>query len=136
MDRGLSKVMEFAARFFERSVWRDHVELNEEGVMAALTMLSSNPSAYFEMTDAGAIGGMLTPLWFSPDVLIASELFWYSEQLGEGAKLRERFEAWAKSKGARFIQFSAMANEHEERLRRTLATQGYHAKEIGFIKEI
>jgi len=136
VDREVSQIMEFAKRFFENSVWRDHVKLSEDGVTAALSMLSTNPDAYFEMTDGGAIGGMLTPLWFAPDVIVASELFWYSEQPGEGAKLRERFEAWAKDRGARFVQFSAQINEYEERLRRTLATQGYDAKEIGFIKEI
>lgn len=128
--------MDFAHRFFERSVWRDVATLDEAGVAAALQSLHDNPAGYVEITEAGAIGGMLTSLWFAPDVIIASELFWYSEKPGEGAALRERFEAWAKERGARFVQFSAMVNEHEDRLRRTLLEQGYHAKEIGFIKEI
>lgn len=132
----MSQALELARRFFERSVWCDHVTLSEEGVAGALAMLSTNPDAYFVMNEHGAIGGMLTPLWFAPDVIVASELFWYSEKSGEGASLRDGFEAWAKERGARFIQFSAMVNEHEERLRRTLGAQGYHAKEIGFIKEI
>ena len=132
----MNKVMDYARRFFERSVWADHVTLNEAGVAAALESLQGNPNAYLEINDAGAIGGMLSPLWFSPEVVIASELFWYSEQSGEGVKLRERFEAWAKDRGARYVQMSAMANEHEARIRRTLGEQGYSAKEIGFIKEL
>lgn len=132
----VNHVMDFAHRFFAKSVWAEYTTLDEAGVAAALTNLQSNPNAYLEINDHGAIGGMLTPLWFAPEMVIASELFWYAEKPGEGAALRERFEAWAKERGARYVQFSAMVNEHEERLRRTLAGQGYHAKEIGFIKEI
>lgn len=132
----MSKILEFAERFFAQSPWREHVELSEEGVMGALAALRENPNAYLEITEDGAIGGMLTPLWFAPGVVIASELFWYSQKPGEGKALRERFEAWAKERGARLSHFSGMVNENEERLRRTLAEQGYHAKEIGFIKEI
>ncbi len=104
--------------------------------MGALAALRENENAYLEITEHGAVAGMLTPLWFAPSVVIASELFWYSQKPGEGKALRERFEAWAKERGARFAHLSGMANENEERLRRTLRGQGYNDMEIGFIKEL
>jgi len=132
----VSHILEFAKQFFAQSPWREHVELSEDGVMGALAALRENPNAYLEINEHGAIAGMLTPLWFAPDVVIASELFWYSQKPGEGKALRERFEAWAKERGARFSHFSGMVNENEDRLRRTLRSQGYNDMEIGFIKEI
>lgn len=132
----MSKAMEYARRFFAGSVWADHVKLSEGGVAAALQALHDNPMAYVEINEHGAIGGVITPLWFSPETLVAAELFWYCETPGEGAKLRQRFEAWAKESGAKYVQMSCMINEHEDRLRRTLASQGYTAKEIGFIKDL
>ncbi len=132
----MNKAMEFARRFFAQSVWAGIVDLDEAGVAAALQALHDNPNAYVEINEDGCIGGVLTPLWFAPSVFAAAELFWYSEKPGEGKALRDRFEAWAKAKGAAYVQMSCMINEHEARLRRTLAGQGYSAKEIGFIKEL
>lgn len=132
----MSHVLEFAQRFFAQSPWAGLVDLDEAGVMGALAALRENENAYLEITEHGAIAGMLTPLWFAPGVVIASELFWYSQKPGEGKALRERFEAWAKERGARFAHLSGMVNENEERLRRTLRGQGYNDVEIGFIKEI
>jgi len=130
----MKKAMDYARRFFAMSVWRDSATLDEAAVASALEAMASNPMAYIEINEHGAIGGVITPLWFDPSTLVAAELFWYSETPGEGAKLRERFEAWAKDAGARYVQLSAMINDNEERLRRTLSGRGYDAKEIGFIK--
>ncbi len=129
------KIREFAPKFFALSPWGD-CELDLDAVCAAIASLAENPQAYVEVTDKGAMAGLLVPLWFAPRTLLASELFWYSEEKGEGRRLREGFEAWARERGARFSQIPIMTNDSEGALRRMMERAGYTARELGLTKEL
>lgn len=84
------------------------------------------------LSDEGFCGGMLTRLYFSPDTLIAAELFWFAPS--EGKALREAFEAWAKAAGAIGVQCSALADGHERAVDRLYQRAGYERAEIAYLK--
>jgi GNAT superfamily N-acetyltransferase len=69
----------------------------------------------------GAIGGFVSPMWMSPSVLVASELFWWSER--EGLALLRAFEDWAKDQGAVAVNMIGLATN--ERAGRIYERRGY-----------
>lgn len=132
----MSRISEFAQAFHARSVWGDSTELDIDAALAAVDVLKENPDGFYECSEGGCIGGMIIGLWFAPEVRVASELFWYADEPGEGARLRAAFESWAKDKGAAYVQMSVMSDEREPRLRRILARRGYNTKEVSLVKEL
>lgn len=130
----LETALHFAGHFHRKSVWA-HVPLDLDRCAFLFDRLSESDDGYFEVTHAGGIGGAIATPWFSP-VRTAHELFWYSHDPGEGKAMRDRFEGWAKSKGAEIIQFSAMANDREGALRRMMSRAGYDAFEVSFRKAL
>ncbi len=134
-DAAFPEAVSLGAKFHAMSPWR-HEAYDAEAVRAFLQSMIDNPDGYFVCTGKGLIGGILIPLWFSPHVKLAVEMFWYSEEIGEGKKLREGFEQWANDRGAKHIQFSALADKNEDKLRRIMARSGYDAIEVGFRKTL
>lgn len=130
-----ANILRFGRSFHALSPWR-HEAFDPEAVLAFLASLDANENGYFRCTEFGTVGGILTPLWFAPTTLIGTELFWYSEAKGEGRKLREDFEAWAKDHGAKWVQFSALADANEETVRRNMARAGYDSAELPFRKRV
>lgn len=79
----------------------------------------------------GMIGGIIAPLWMSPQWTAAVELFWWAED-GQGLRLLRRFEAWAKEMGAREVRMttlSALPNSEK-------ALRGYTRAETSWTKVI
>lgn len=129
------RAIEFGRKFHALSPWR-HERYDPEASRVFVHAMQENPDGYYLCTNDGFIGGVLTPMWFAPDTVLAVELFWYSEKTGEGQRLRNAFESWAKQRGAKYIQFSALADAHEPAVRRIMARSGYDAIEIGFRKTL
>jgi len=131
----LNRALGFASRFHRKSVWAD-CAFDEDAVAQFLGSLEASEDGFLRCTDHGIIGGVLTPLWFSPGAVLATELFWYSEDPKEGRALREAFEEWASDRGAAAVQMSAQANERERALRRIMSGAGYHPTEVSFWKAL
>lgn len=85
--------------------------------------------------ESGFIAGMLTPLHFSPNTLVATELAWWAPS-GGGRELREAFETWARETGATLIQCSALADDNFETVNRNFNSAGYKLAELNYIKEL
>jgi hypothetical protein len=86
------------------------------------------------LSEDGFCGGLLTPLYFSPETLVAAELFWFAPS--EGQALREAFEAWGVANGASAIQFTALVDDHERAIERIYRRAGYARVETGYLKRI
>lgn len=84
------------------------------------------------LSDDGMIGGLLSPLYFNPAVVMGAELFWYAGKTGKA--LREGFEAWSRANGAQGVQFSGLADERQAAIRRVFERAGYTAGEQAFFK--
>lgn len=129
----LDNAVRLARAFHAYGVW-SHAPFDEAAVRATFERMDDGENAYLEASDTGLIGGVLVPLWFSPGVTTAAELFWYAEAAGEGQRLRANFERWARERGAQYVQFSAMADGHEAALKRLFSRAGYELCELGFRK--
>lgn len=84
------------------------------------------------LSDDGMIGGLLSPLYFNPSIVMGAELFWYAGTTGKA--LREAFEAWARDRGAQGVQFSGLADERQAAIRRVFERAGYAPAEQAFFK--
>ena len=131
----MEDAIRLARAFHAYGVWRN-APFDEDAVRATFAQMMDGDRAYLEATPSGLVGGVLVPLWFSPSVIIAAELFWYAEAPGEGRRLRQRFEAWAREMGADHIQFSAMADEKQNVLTRLFSRSGYELCELGFRRAV
>jgi hypothetical protein len=84
------------------------------------------------LTEDGMCGGILVPLFFSPETKVAAELFWWAPT--EGAALRKAFEAWALEAGASAVQFSALADGHSKAVGRLYRMAGFEPVETAYLK--
>jgi len=79
-------------------------------------------SGFVAMTDGGFIAGVLAPMPFSPDWLIAHEILWWSQDQS-GPQLQRAFRAWAKDQQANEIRWSCRSsNERVQRFYSRFAT--------------
>lgn len=131
----LDDALRLGAAFHAGSVWAE-APFDADAVAQFFTSLQDSPDGFLLVTATGIIGGMVMPLWFAPAWRLGAELFWFSESAGEGPYLRERFEAWARARGAATVQFSCMLNEREPALRRMYRKAGFDAIELGFRKMV
>ncbi len=105
-----------------------------EGMSAFVRRIFDNPQGFIAVSEAGFIGGMLSPLFYNPEILEAHELAWWSED-GHGSRLLSEFEEWAKRSGARQVVLSTLATT-DSRALKLLERRGFHASEISHRKAI
>ena len=125
-------VLGLARDFHSASIWshepfdRKAVRELVQGVLAAGAIFTNG---------TGFIGGVLTPLHFSPNTRVAAELAWWAPS-GGGRELREAFETWAREAGAALIQCSALADDNFESVNRNFSAAGYKLAELSYVKEL
>jgi len=125
--------IDLARRFHAQSVWKD-VPFDESRVAALIENAQSGKHGMD--TETGICAGMLVPVLWNKNELIAQEIGWYSETPGEGKELRRKFESWAASQGAKRVGFSILADEREAGMRRMLSRAGYVATEIAMARRV
>jgi len=87
-------------------------------------------------TRVGLIAGVLQPHPFNPDVLCATQLWWWvtpeHRSSSAGARLLGDFERWAASTGADLTSFTVAANSpiHAESMTR----RGWRPAEMVYVK--
>lgn len=116
-------------------------EIDPKTVEETLTMLiwSSDGVVYVaehDQTIVGLLGAIMYPLFFNANFRLAVELGFYVEKAyracGYGVGLQDRFEAWARSRGAQAALMCAPANATA--LREVYEKYGYQYLESHFIK--
>lgn len=125
-------VIEMAKAFFAISPYSG-VEFDEESVRVLFRQLLIGGCVI--VNERGFIAGALTPLFFAPHLMIATEVAWWAPE-GGGAELRELFEAWAEDNGASAVQMSALNNAQAARLTGNLTENGYTPVEVSYLKAI
>lgn len=93
------------------------------------------PEGFCAVSEGGSIGGALSPQMFNAGHLIATELWWNAFD-GEGAALRDAFEAWARENGARETQIAALEAYRPAAVGRALRGRGYSPFQTLYVKEI
>lgn len=122
----LDRIVEMGRQFHAYSPWSD-VPYDPETVriFAANTIDKGVIFLSFE----GMCGGIIHPLYFSPETLIGIEFFWW-----RGSGLRQLFEDWCRERGAFGVQFSALADDHLPAVSRLYRAAGFKAAETAFVK--
>lgn len=90
------------------------------------------PSAVVLKSDAGMIGGVLSPAYCAPQWVMAVEVFWWAERGGLG--LLRAFEEWAREQGAQEVRMTSLSAN--PRAGKVLARRGYAVSEISHAKVI
>lgn len=126
-------LVNMAREFHSHSLWRD-TPFDEEQVTRMADVLV-RIGGVFVNSSGGFIAGTITPLHFSPSVGIATELAWWAPN-GGGRELREAFEDWARERGARMIQFSALADENFDEVHDNMTRSGFALAELQYVKAL
>ena len=84
------------------------------------------------LSEDGMIGGLMSAMYFNPEVRTGAELFWWAPKGGQA--LRKAFELWAKDQGAVAVQFSGLADDRAETVTKLFRRAGYQPAEMAFFK--
>ncbi len=88
----------------------------------------------------GIAGALLYPMYFSPNTLVAQELWWWlapeARGSGAGAKMFKQIEDWAKENGAAAIFMIALEDSRAKKMEHLYARAGFRPMERTFIKEV
>lgn len=125
----IDRVVELGAAFHAYCPYRD-IPLDRDAFAAFAGRMIEH--GVILLSEDGMIGGVLSPIYFNPEVVMATELFWWAGKTGK--QLREAFETWARENGAQGVQFTGLADEREATIRKVFDRAGYAAVEVGFIK--
>jgi hypothetical protein len=144
-------VLSFARRFVELSPFAHFVEFDadtaRQAILQALTRgvvfvleLPMPPDRFGNPQPpkiVGAIMGILTPWWFSRE-MIAAELGWWvdPEHRGRGDDLRRRFEAWAVQQRAPVVSLSDVKLDDAMPNGLLYARAGYEVVERAWLKRL
>lgn len=125
----IPEVTRLAAEFHAYSPYRDY-PFDPDAFSAFAGRLIEGGIIF--LSDDGFIAGLLNPLFFNPSVVMGAELMWFARK--EGRALREAFEAWAREQGAVGVQFSGLADDQAEAIRRNYERAGYQPVETAYLK--
>lgn len=88
----------------------------------------------------GTLVGMLTPLWYAPATMLATEIGWWLDEDHRrgmnGLMLLRAFENWAKEQKANVIILSDLCIDGEYPAGRLIEARGYRVMERTHIKEV
>ncbi len=121
------------ARAFHGYSPMQDIAFDAEAVARFITDVISGPGAVF-VTETGMCGGVVSPLYFNPSALLATELVWWAPD--GGRELREAFEAWAKESGAQLAGFSALHDDRLPAVTRIFRSAGFTPAETTFLKRL
>lgn len=126
------RILEMSRAFFAASPYRS-VQFNDESVRVLIRELMA--TGCIILSEHGFIAGALTPLFFAPHVLVATEIAWWAPDEG-GLYLREAFEQWGKDNGASAVEMSTLNDESASRLANNLTRNGYSPLEVHYLKAL
>ncbi len=131
----IDSMLRLGRLFHKASPYASIVRFDDVSMRETLSNLINSPSGVVFLTDYAICGGLLVPMHFNKSVVVAAELFLFSEK-GSGSDVRKAFENWSADNGAKFIQMSCLVNAKEKPMRRLFSSFGYEAKEVSFLKKV
>ncbi|MDR0250198.1 MAG: GNAT family N-acetyltransferase [Burkholderiales bacterium] len=138
-----------AARFVSQSPFAPFAQFSKDAFTPVARWLIEGESSVAFVAEVngevvGAIVGMLAPLWFSPSVILGSEIGWWvnEEHRGStvGGRLLIAFERWATERGASAVTLSDLivsdANSGVRGLDLMMQRARYTMAERCYLKEV
>lgn len=127
-------LVEMGAKFHAMSPHKPVGEYDAEAVARTVAFLIGSPAGLVVCNDAGVLGGMIAPVYFSPGVLMMEEHFWWAA--GGGQELRRYFEDEARGMGAHYCMFSTLENDRIGAIDRVMRRNGYVPIERRYMKDL
>ena len=88
----------------------------------------------------GALLGIMSPVWFAPEIRYAIEIAWWVNEEARGGRaafrLLNAFEAWARDNGARAVVLSDLVINGETPVGKIVERLGYRMVERSHLKEL
>lgn len=131
VEQDIPRLLAMGRKFHDVSPYAE-MKFDDDAVSELFRRMMASENAIILCHDFGFIGGVLTPFYFSPTTVAASELFWWAER--DGMTLLSHFEAWAEVMGAACVTMSTL--DGSDRLGRVMARRGYRAVERSFLRMI
>lgn len=139
----LDALVALGQRFFAFSRFSAFVEFDREHARSSLAALMERGVLLVAESAgclAGAIVGLMAPLWFNPTVSVAAELGWWVDERfrgsSAGVKLARAFEQWGRDNGAAVVTMSDLVIEGEAPAGRLFEKLGYQVVERSQIKAV
>lgn len=130
----IPEMVEMGRRFLAMAPHNPVGPYDGEAVARTLTFLVESPIALLVRNETGMLGGVMSPVFFSPGVLMMEESFWWAT--GGGQELRRFFESEARAMGARFSYFTVLENERVDSIGRVMKRDGYLPVERRHMKDL
>lgn len=133
----LDQIVRWGRDFHAYGPWADRVPYDENSIRSSITAMLEGEAAAIFVCEGGMCGGILFPMYFNHDHLVAQELFWWSVPGSKsGTAVRAAWENWARDAGASSILMTCLADNREPGMRRLLRSQGFTPVEVSHFKLI
>jgi RimJ/RimL family protein N-acetyltransferase len=116
------------------------VEAAENIEEIAENILNNKDVICIKKDGKGVILGIIYPLFYNPNVLVAQELGWWVEpkyrNTSLGIKLLKEFEAEAKQRGAEKVIMFYLEAQTPTKIKQILQRVGYSPSEYNMVKDL
>lgn len=126
----MPRLMGYAEQFLSYHPLTSQFPRDHAAVSAMISQLCAKEDGCVLVHDHGVIGGVIVPLWSSPDILVATEMFWWAER--DGLSLMKAFEDWARAKGAHVVNMIAIMGVRD--VTPIYDRAGYAPVELSFVR--
>lgn len=127
-------LVEMGKEFVAMSPHRGMGAFDAQAVERMFAFLIDEPVGLLLVNGDGFIGGVLQPVYFCPDKIMAEEHFWWARK--GGRDLLRAFEKKAREMGASFVSMSTLINDRADIAQRIVTRMGFEPIERRYLKEL
>lgn len=134
-ETDIPALIEMGRKFHAMSPHKPVGPFDPEAVGRVLAMLIGHSDGLVMTNGVGAIGGLIAPVYFSPQVRMMEEHFWFSD-MGGGKDLLRAFEAVSRETGADYVMLSTLENDKSSVIDRVVSRMGFTPIERRYMKDL
>lgn len=144
-ETDLDKYVELSSDFHAASPMQKVCQFDPDGFREFVLGAIDNPDICILLAElngeiVGITGGIIYPLYFSPNHKVAQELWWWltpaARGSGVGNKMFKHLQLWSKERGAKTIFMIALEDERAEKMEKVYCRAGFEPMERTFMKGI
>lgn len=134
----IPKLVEMGERFHKASPYADLMDFDAQGFSEFGGLMIENDIFLLLVDDhvTSMLGMAFAGCLANPSVIMADELFWWSESPGTGIKLLKTAEVVAKGRGATLFKMSALADDNGERMNGYYQHAGFSDCERSYMRTL
>lgn len=133
-EADIPSLIEIGRKFHAMSPHKPVGPFDAEAVGRVLAMLIGHPDGLVMTNGIGVIGGMIAPVYFSPQVKMMEEHFFWAQK--GGFDMLKAFEMQVLAIGVTVILMSTLENSKVNAMDRVMKRSGYHPIERKYLKDL